>query len=183
MYVLYMWWKLIHDQRTAFDRLWAARQHAAADSSGTPLYQIPGWALDKTLSRAVVAASLEAAGAPPLARGQSEVFTPRELGDGALSEGGLPARGLLDDGAPDDLYERAGFIDAQVIDTKVAVDEELNAYNRYLTELNWRDPPKHWGSRRTRGRGGEKNMAAVPPSESVGGQRSELPVGDRRAAD
>src|SRR5580704_1215194 len=53
VYAVHVWWKLIHDQRTAFDRLWAARQRAAADAFGTPLYKIPGWALDKNLSHAV----------------------------------------------------------------------------------------------------------------------------------
>ena len=61
IYAIYMWWQLIHDRHTAFDKLWAAKQHAAADASGTPLYEIPGWALDKTLYREVVDASLEAA--------------------------------------------------------------------------------------------------------------------------
>src|SRR5580698_5707478 len=44
IYAIYMWWQLIHDRHTAFDKLWAAKQHAAADASGTPLYEIPGWA-------------------------------------------------------------------------------------------------------------------------------------------
>ena len=99
IYAVYVWWKLIHDQRTAFDRLWAAKQHAAADAFGTPLHQIPGWALDKTLSRAVVAASIEAGdalapsiGAPTPSIGRTEPFAPPELGDGEMvAEGFLAA--------------------------------------------------------------------------------------------
>src|SRR5580658_2387595 len=94
-----MWWRLIHDQRTAFDRLWAARQHAAADKFGTPLHQIPGWALDKSLSRAVVAASIEAADSPVPSLGKTEAYVPPELGDGESLERSLFVRaGLEDDG-------------------------------------------------------------------------------------
>src|SRR5579862_5211110 len=89
VYAVYMWWKLIHDQRTAFDRLWAAKQHAAADAFGTPLHQIPGWALDKTLSRAVVAASIEAADSPVPSLGKTEAYVPPELGDGESLERSL----------------------------------------------------------------------------------------------
>jgi len=185
VYAVYMWWKLIHDQRTAFDRLWAARQHAAADAAGTPLYQIPGWALDKTLSREVVAASLEAADSPALSVGQTEVFAPPELGDGQGVEQSLFARAPVHGRAADGPDDRAGrVIDAQVIGVKVHVDEELNAYNRYLAELNTRDFPKRWGSRWSWGRGGaSKRSVTSPPAESLEGQRSELPVGDRHLSD
>lgn len=185
IYAVYMWWKLIHDKRTAFDRLWAARQHAAADAFGTPLYQIPGWALDKTLYREVVAASLEAADSPALSVGPTEVFAPPELGDGQSIEQSHFARAQADECEADGPEDRAGrVIDARVIDVKVHVDEELNAYNRYLGDLNLKDPPKRWGSRWSWGRGGASTQSVTsPPAEPVEGQRSELPVGDRHISD
>ncbi|MGH8989544.1 MAG: hypothetical protein ACRDXC_13285, partial [Acidimicrobiales bacterium] len=61
VYAVYIWWKLIHDQSTPFDRLWAAKQRAAADAEGRPFHEIPGWATDKALSREVQRASREAA--------------------------------------------------------------------------------------------------------------------------
>ncbi len=88
IYAIYMWWRLINDKHTAFDKLWAAKQHAAADASGTPLYEIPGWALDKTLYREVVASSLEAANSPALSVGQTQTFTPPQLGDGQTCRSG-----------------------------------------------------------------------------------------------
>jgi hypothetical protein len=181
VYALYMWWKLIHDKHTAFDRLWAAKQHASADAFGTPLYQIPGWALDKTLSREVVAASLEAADSPALSVGQGGFFAPPQLGHGQGTDQSLPVR-VPDDGpgehGPDEGTHRV--IDAEVIDVKVHADEELNAYNRYLGELNWADPPKNWGSRWNRGRDGATPQdGASSREESVEDQRRELPVGDR----
>ena len=104
IYAIYMWWRLIHDKHTAFDRLWAAKQHAAADASGTPLYEIPGWALDKTLYREVVASSLEAASAPALSVSQTRALTPPhtqaptppELGNGQSIDGGLFAHPQVD---------------------------------------------------------------------------------------
>jgi len=152
VYAVYMWWKLIHDQRTAFDRLWAAKQHAAADEFGTPLHQIPGWALDKTLSREVVAASIGAGEPPRPALGKTEAYVPPALGDGATVHHGhflRPQSGVAPDDQPQGGPE--SVIDAQVIDVKVQVDENLIAYNRYLAELNRKDVPKHWGRRRNRG--------------------------------
>jgi hypothetical protein len=184
VYAAYMWWKLIHDQRTAFDRLWTAKQHAAADAFGTPLHQIPGWALDKTLSRAVVAASIEAADSPLLSLGRTD---PPELGDGESLECGAFPREPVEDGAEHEPYDRpAPIIDAQVFDVKVVVDEPLNAYNRYLAELNRQDLPKHWGVGRNWVRGGAAKQSEIPvppSSESGERQRSELPVGDRPPSD
>ena len=185
IYAIYMWWQLIHDRHTAFDKLWAAKQHAAADASGTPLYEIPGWALDKTLYREVVAASLEAASSPALSVGQTGPFTPPELGDGQSSERKLAARPPVDEWAADHADDGASqVIDAQVVNVQVHVDEELNAYNRYLGELSWRDPPKHWGSRWRRGHGGAAQVSGSPvspPADSIEGQRGELPAADRDA--
>jgi hypothetical protein len=180
-----MWWQLIHDRHTAFDKLWAAKQHAAADASGTPLYEIPGWALDKTLYREVVDASLEAASSPALSVGQTGAFRPPELGEGKRVEESPVAPPQVDEWAA----ERAGdgaspVIDARVVDVKVHVDEELNAYNRYLGELSWKDPPKHWGSGWSRGRRGTARVAGAPlppPTDSIEEQRSELPAAGRDA--
>jgi len=185
IYAVYMWWKLIHDRRTAFDRLWAAKQHAAADAFGTPLHQIPGWALDKTLSRAVVAASIEAGDAPASSIGapapsirRTEAFPLPERGDGEVFEESLMPSQPLDQ-YPDDPFDRSGsMIDARVTDVRVAVDENLNAYNRYLAELNRRDLPKQWAWRRNRGSGDTITESDTPgaPSEPVEGRRGELPA-------
>ena len=184
IYAIYMWWRLINDKHTAFDKLWAAKQHAAADAAGTPLYEIPGWALDKTLYREVVASSLEAANSPALSVGQNQAFTPPQLGDGQSVERGLFAHPQVDEPGDEANDDASPVIDARVIDVKVHVDEELNAYNRYLGELSWKDPPKHWGSRWSRGRGGpkENGTPASPPTESAEGPRGELPVADRHAS-
>ena len=177
--------ELIHDRHTAFDKLWAAKQHAAADASGTPLYEIPGWALDKTLYREVVDASLEAASSPALSVGETRAFTPPELGDGQTIERSLAARPQVDEWVEDRADDGASpVIDPRIVDVKVHVDEELNAYNRYLGELNWRDPPKHWGSGRSWGRRGAAKASGAPitpPADSIEGQRSELPPADRVA--
>ena len=70
------------------------------------------------------------------------------------------------------------MIDARVTDVRVAVDENLNAYNRYLAELNRRDLPKQWAWRRNRGSGDTIKEDDTPgsPSEPVEGRRGELPA-------
>lgn len=181
LYALYVWWRMIHDQSTLFDRMWAARQRAAADASGMPLHEIPGWAMDKALSKEVVQASLAAARAPALEQGRR----------GALAPGSEPATGgvagtagtalgwqapaqvpqlsstvessgpnaALQRHDPDEGLHHEGVIDARVLDVRTNVDEELDAYNRYLADLALRDPPKRWGSggRRTEVKdGGER---------------------------
>jgi hypothetical protein len=185
VYAVYMWWKLIHDKRTAFDRLWAAKQHAAADAHGTPLYQIPGWALDKTLYREVVASSLEAATSPQLSPLTTRAVALSQLGDGQV-KGQVPvARAQDEEPAVDDPDESGQVIDARVVEVKVHVDEELNAYNRYLGELNWSDPPKRWGSRWRRGHDpadGDSEARGSSSAERLEGERSELPVGDHDAS-
>jgi hypothetical protein len=185
IYAIYMWWQLIHDRHTAFDRLWAAKQHAAADASGTPLYEIPGWALDKTLYREVVAASLEAASSPALAVGQTGAFTPPQLEDGQSSDRSYAVRPQVDEWLDDDAGQGASpVIDARVVEVKVHVDEELNAYNRYLGELSWSNPPKHWGSRRGGGRDRTAKAGGpdpTPPADSNKQQPSELPAANSDA--
>jgi DNA-binding transcriptional regulator of glucitol operon len=132
IYAIYTWWQLIHDQRTAFDRLWAAKQRSATEASGRPLQQIPGWALDKSLSKAVTEASLGPDRAPELS---------------STSPAPVPIRRQPELADPDSVtltpYD-GEVIDADVLDSKVEVDEELVAYNRYLAELSWEDPPKRW---------------------------------------
>jgi hypothetical protein len=178
IYAVYMWWRLIHDKHTAFDKLWAARQHAAADAFGTPLYQIPGWALDQTLRREVVASSLEAAGSPELFVGPGQTFAPAQLGDGQRNDRNSVVSAQGEE--PEEGDSDGRVIDAQVLDVKVHTDEELNAYNRYLSELNWTDPPKNWGARWPWRRGASKVSRGNPPREQPPDeQRGELPVGDR----
>ena len=75
-------------------------------------------------------------------------------------------------------------IDARIVDVKVHVDEELNVYNRYLGELSWRDPPKHWGTGRSWGRRGTAEVSGAsvqPPADSIEVPRSELPAAERDA--
>jgi hypothetical protein len=149
VYAVYMWWKMIHDQRTGFDRLWVARQHAAADRFGTPLHEIPGWATDKALSKAVIAASLNAPDTPALAMGKTEPYVPPALGDGEPLEWSAGDVEPISDDADVEVYAHPGsVIDAEVVEVKTQVDEELLAYNRYLSELNHQDVPKRWGRRR-----------------------------------
>jgi hypothetical protein len=140
--------------------------------------------LDKTLSREVVAASLEAS-SPALSVGQTEAFALPELGDGHGIEQSLFVSPQIEERLDDGPDERTGrVIDASVVNVEVHVDEELNAYNRYLGELSWTDPPKHWGSRWSWGRGGARKQSGTSvPAESVEGQGNELPVGDRHIAD
>jgi hypothetical protein len=131
IYAIYMWWQLIHDQRTAFDRLWAAKERSATEASGRPLQQIPGWALDKSLSQAVAEASLGPPAVPALSSTRPLPAPERRQPELADPDAEQPT--------PDD-----GVVDARVVKTTVEVDEELAAYNRYLAELSWSDPPKRW---------------------------------------
>jgi hypothetical protein len=183
MYVVYMWWKMIHDQRTGIDRLWIARQHAKADAFGTPLHQIPGWALDKSLSQAVIAASLQAPDSSSLSLETSGTHMPPLAGAAA----NLEPNGLLqerEDATHVELYDHySSVIDANVTDVKTHIDENLMAYNRYLAELNRRDTPKRWGLWRHRtndnGAADKSGNRATPLEESAGG-RLELPASSHR---
>ncbi len=145
VYALYVWWQLIHDRSTALDKLRAARERAAAAASGVPIEEVPGWALDRKLSRVLTRASLGKPDAPALAAG----VTADALG-GAAPAGVRPAGAALERFEPSDAApavaedEGTDVVDAQVLDVTVQVDEELEAYNRYLAELSRRDPPKRW---------------------------------------
>ncbi|MGH9069122.1 MAG: hypothetical protein ACRD0J_16790 [Acidimicrobiales bacterium] len=175
VYAVYMWWKLIHDQSTPFDRFWAAKQRVAADASGRPLYEIPGWATDKALSREVYQASLEASRLPALSRTPADA-----LGGEAAAEQAALATRSVEDREDADLHGAVeSVIDARVLEEKVVVDEELDAYNRYLADLAWRDPPKRWSPTRhshrdAPGTRGDQSDARVEPRAR---HRSELPSG------
>lgn len=214
VYALYIWWKLIHDRSTPFDRLWAAKQRAAADASGTPLHQIPGWATDKQLSRTIRQASIGAGELPALAHARTDALESAdhrsrraaqgslELGNGAAGNGttddgragngaaGNPTtgNGTTDDGATGDgdgdgdgaTHHHDAVIDARVVAVTVDVDEELEAYNRYLFDLSWKDPPKRWKASRRRGDHDESpdgDPRSSTPATQEGG-RPELPSGD-----
>ncbi|MHB1510172.1 MAG: hypothetical protein ACYCST_11775 [Acidimicrobiales bacterium] len=164
IYGLFMWWALVHDQRTPFDRLWAAKQRAATDAAGRPLHDIPGWARDKTLYRAAVGASAGAPKIPALSSRREQaalgsysrpVARQEWIGaktlDGTARERALRERDAVENRPAGGIGEHAAgpVIDAPLIDVKVVLDEELDEYNRYLADLAWRDPPKRWGSRRS----------------------------------
>jgi hypothetical protein len=102
-----------------------------------PLEEVPGWALDKTLSAAVMQASLGPAGSPMLSQGHQTEALESEDGKATAS----PVMGSVGaDDRPDDREP----VDARVVGVKVVVDEDLAAYNRYLADLNRSDPPKRW---------------------------------------
>ncbi len=151
VYALYMWWKLIHDQSVPFDRLWARKQRAAAEASGTPIHQIPGWATDKELSRAVQAASL--GGHAALARTRTDALEGRHQREDRAETESLESVGAATDRgvgvSPD---HDTAVIEARVLGVKVERNEELDAYNRYLFELNLNNPPKQWALPRRRSR-------------------------------
>ena len=137
LYALYVWWRLINEKSTALARLWAARDRTAAAASGMPLEEVPGWALDKTLSAAVIQASLGSPGSPVLSQGQQTKALESEDRKVAASlvMGSAGAEDRSDDHEP---------VDAHVVGVKVVVDEDLEAYNRYLADLNRSDRPKRW---------------------------------------
>ena len=141
IYAIYVWWRLIHEKSTALARLWAARDRTAAANSGMPLEEVPGWALDKKLSAAVIQASLGSPGSPMLPQGrQTEAL---ESEDRKLSDSARMGATMTDD-HPEAIPDGEPVVDAQVVGVKVVVDEDLAAYNRYLADLNRSDPPKRW---------------------------------------
>ncbi len=177
VYAVYVWWKLIHDESTPFDRLWAAKQRAAADAEGRPLHEIPGWATDKALSREVYLAGRDDARRRSLSGPRREALSGprREALDVQRLDrqrrgtpGIIPATRDRDrdrdrdrendlDSActssatvrDEDHGDPVGrVIDAEVLEVKVSVDEELEAYNRYLFQLSRNGAAKRWGARR-----------------------------------
>jgi hypothetical protein len=142
LYALYVWWRLINEKSTALARLWAARDRTAAANSGMPLEEVPGWALDKKLSAAVMQASLGSPGSPMLS--QARVAEALESQDQKRSDSPLVGATKADE-HPEIIPDSSRpVLDAQVVGVKVVVDEDLEAYNRYLADLNRSDPPKRW---------------------------------------
>lgn len=164
VYAAYVWWKLIHDQHTPFNRLWAARARMAADAMGTPLNQIPGWALDKGLSRSVIDTSMAAANELEMMPGTragvlasagwrqtnalatSSISVASDPFDAGSFSGGSIEH-AAGDSSIDSFSDDELVIDVSSEVVRVVRDEELDAYNRYLADLSWRDPPKRWGAR------------------------------------
>ena len=141
LYAIYVWWRLINEKSTALARLWAARDRTAAASSGMPLEEVPGWALDKDLSAAVIQASLGTPGSPMLADGpRAEALESQDKKLADAQRAGSVIAGDPPEATGDDRQP----VDAQVVGVKVLVDKDLEAYTRYLAELNRSDPPKHW---------------------------------------
>lgn len=155
-YVLYVWWKLIHQKHVPFDKDWAVKARAKAEAAGIPLNEIPGWALDKSLRRAVSAASREHPETLALPFGRqahalesldrkvarAKQSTPKIAENSAVGGGQLEPDDLHADNGSDD--ETDPTIQVRAISSTVTVDEELDAYNRYLFELSRKDPPKRW---------------------------------------
>jgi hypothetical protein len=141
LYAIYVWWRLINEKSTALARLWAARDRTAAANSGMPLEEVPGWALDKTLTKAVMQASLGTPGSPMLAEGtRTEALESHEQKRDSTLVAPSTARDhpeVMSDDAEE-------VVDARVVGVKVVVDKDLEAYNRYLAELSRSDPPKRW---------------------------------------
>jgi len=136
---VYLWWKLIHEQRTPLDRLWAARRREEADASGEALYQIPGWAQHKELREAVKEQSAELAKLPSLTEGQPVEVLESEARKAWLEQLAhdkrLASKSLtVEATAADD-----SVVDARVLDERVEVHEgekERDAYNEYLFRLS-----------------------------------------------
>jgi hypothetical protein len=140
--VIYMWWRLIHDQRTPLDRLWAERKRAEADASGAALYQIPGWALDKSLRESVKEQSEELARTMALPEAERAVALDSEQHRALLAQ--MREAQLLDERslpaeASSSADEVRDVVDARVLAEKAIVregDKELEEYNRYLFRLS-----------------------------------------------
>jgi hypothetical protein len=159
VYLVHLWWKLIHQKHVPIDKDWAIKARAAAEFAGIPLNEIPGWATDKQLRRAVIAQSRGHTATPALPSSRpTHIF-------GSLEAQVVPtqppisspsARSKSDEFigenvrvvVPDDPEEEV-IIDVKATSSKVLIDDKLVAYNQYLSDLSRRDPPKLW--RRQRG--------------------------------
>ena len=141
LYAIYVWWRLINEKSTALARLWAARDRTAAANSGMPLEEVPGWALDKELSKAVMQASLGSPGSPVLPEGRpTDALESHEQ-----KRADSPLVGMAAGDHPEAIGDHTEqVVDARVVGVKVVVDKDLEAYNRYLAELARSDPPKRW---------------------------------------
>lgn len=154
VYAVYVWWKLIHDRSTPLDRLWARHQRAAAEASGMPIHQIPGWARDKELSQAVRAASTGAGRRVALSSHRRNALGSgdQEVAGGGAAPRPVPPEANQDHDVAIPSDHDPAVIEARILGVKVEVDEELEAYNQYLFELNWNGPPKRWKLPRRRPR-------------------------------
>ncbi len=179
---VFVWWNLIHDRPLPFSRLWYAEHHAATDDAGRPLYERPGWAMDKELSEAVVAASREAAAARELDTTNGRpalgpLDQPAEIAGAAVGRRTPASPPMLETehGRPGDAGDHGAMvIDAEVAEVTSSRDEDLDAYNRFLFDLSRRDPPKQWGPGRgpaPEGRdsngGRQGNSPAEPPAREL----------------
>jgi DNA-binding transcriptional regulator of glucitol operon len=143
LFAIYMWWRLIHDQRTPMDRLWASKHRAAAEASGKSLNQIPGWALDKSLAKAVAEQSAELNRLMSLPEGEraAQLESEAQKADAArldearlLDARSLPVESAVRDEEPDDR-----IVEANILAERAEVhegDEELSEYNKYLFLLS-----------------------------------------------
>lgn len=163
VYAVYMWWKLIHDKSTLFDRMWWAKQRIAAEASGTPIHEIPGWAMDKELSRVVHEASADTSRVRALAPTPTQALESQEQKGVGAAERDLEPDEAGRDGREVAASSANAVIDARVVGVKVVVDEELDAYNRYLFELSRSDPPKRWTSSPRRSRPDGAVTRSEPP--------------------
>jgi hypothetical protein len=158
IYILYLWWKLIHQKHVPFDKDWAVKAREKAEAAGIPLNEIPGWAMDKSLRKAVNAANSERREALALSfgrRAQVEKSIDQGVTLAKTSTSEIAESSVVDwsdvDDPPDDLASSNGnddeadrVIPVRAISSTVISDEELDAYNRYLAELSRSDPPKRW---------------------------------------
>jgi hypothetical protein len=152
IYIVFMWWKLIHQPPVPYDKDWAIKAREKAEAAGIPLTEIPGWAKDKTLRKAVIAMSRENPGALALPYGaQSQALESFDQKVARIaSSTAMVAEHDPIDGQPDavetpsDDEDDGRIIEARVISSTVIPDEELDEYNRYLFELGQEDAPKRW---------------------------------------
>jgi len=158
IYILYLWWKLIHQQHVPFDKDWAIKAREKAEAAGIPLNEIPGWAMDKSLRKAVNAANSEHREALALSSAR-QAQVQKSIGQGVtLAKPSTPEIAESSaavwshvDGQPDQVPTGNGnddetewVIPVRAISSTAIGDEELDAYNRYLAELSRSDPPKRW---------------------------------------
>ena len=145
IYAVYMWWQLIHDKTTPFDKLRAAKERSAAAAAGTPPQEIAGWALDKKLSRDRDRGQpRDRAVRRPRIRGTTRRSRLAGEWDGPAPMAGAESGGEGSAGPGTTLDDTGRVVDADVVNVSVNEDEDLRAYNRYLAELARRDPPKRW---------------------------------------
>lgn len=130
-YAVYVWWQLIHDQTPGLDRIRSAKERAAAAASGMSIEEVPGWALEKTLTKALTEASLEPFKPGMLSRRRTAALESNnrklerarlgghELGDGTDALSGPNGKDL---GLDDDRAARDRAADDRAADDRAARD-------------------------------------------------------------